>query len=66
MNEVLREIFDEYNNHIEKNYYKNNYKVQMLLEKAKGNKMEDIYCIYKGKRVLNNRYKSYNFIKHSY
>ena len=66
MNKVLREMFDEYNNHIEKNYYKNNYKVQMLLEKAKGNKIKDIYCVYKGKRVLNNRYKSYNSSKHSY
>ena len=65
MEKVLRNKFKNYNNHIENNYHIGNYKVQIILEKFFNNHQE-IYCVYKNKRVLNNRYKEYNSSLHTY
>ena len=66
MDKVLRYYFKNYNNHIENNYYIGNYKVQILLEKAHNKHTQEIYCVYKNKRILNNRYKEYNSSLHTY
>lgn len=67
MTQVLSKYINkyEYDRHNEKNYYIGNYKVQMLLEKAH-NKMHEMYCVYKNKKVLNNRYKEYNISTHNF
>lgn len=66
MNIVLLNKFKNYNNHIENNYYIGNYKVQIILEKAHNLKFKDVYCVYKNKRILNNRYKEYSSSLHTF
>ena len=51
---------------IEKNYYIGNYKVQILLGKTHNLQLKDVYCVYKNKKVLNNRYKEYNLSLHTF
>lgn len=52
--------------YVEKNYYINNYKIQTLLENAHGKTRKNVFCSYKNKRVLNNRYQIYNASKHTF
>jgi mannosyltransferase OCH1-like enzyme len=52
--------------YIEKNYYIGNYKVQILLEKHLGKTLHETYCVYKNKKVLNNRYQTYDSLRHTF
>jgi len=63
---IYRYEYDNYYNKTEKNYYIGNYKIQLLLEKAHKINWKDMYCVYNNKRVLNNRYKSYDYSLHSF
>ena len=65
MLKAYKKLISNYNNNVEKNYYlDSNYKVQMLLEKHVD--WNNDYCVYKGKKVLNNRYSSYDKKNHTY
>jgi len=68
MLKALKKLISNYNNHIENNYYlDSNYKVQILLEKHKiGAELHTAFCVYKGNRVLNNRYETYDSKNHTY
>lgn len=65
---IMKKAFKKYLNYknIEKNYYIGNYKVQILLEKTHNLQLKDVYCVYKNKKVLNNRYKEYNLSLHTF
>ena len=66
------DVLDNYFNNIIIVFYKisfyNIYKcvIQILLEKTHNLQLKDVYCVYKNKKVLNNRYKEYNLSLHTF
>lgn len=65
MKEVFFEIFKKYLN-TDGVYFADDKKYQLLKEVVPEGKIENAYCEYKGKRILNNRYNGYDPDKHQF
>ena len=61
MSDILYTFFGEYIN--TEGIYTQGMKIQLIKEIYK-NRLEDVYCVYKNKRILNNRYADYDSINH--
>lgn len=66
MKKALKYYFKNYNNHLEKNYYLGDYKVQIITETCFLFDINKNYCTYKNRRILNNRYQNYDPINNTF
>jgi len=63
---VVNNLIPNFKNNREGIYKVKNKKYQFILEIHNTNKLSDVYCIYKNKKILNNRYQNYDSVNHTY